>query len=353
MSLFCGTHALVDGACAALLLGMYKAGNLETGWFTFLLVLYNVIAFALQVPIGLLADKLKKPYLFAAAGCLITLAALFSSCIPLFAACLAGTGNALFHVGGGIVSLKIKPGSASLPGIFVAPGALGLFIGTLLGNNGLFIAWPFAILLFLSASIILYMGRSGARRIFGSTEAVHTGNVKYLEAIIFLMMAAIALRALTGSAFNFPWKTDMLLLTGLTLAVVLGKGLGGLLADRFGWMKITVFGLLLSAPLIFLGFNYPYIAFLGVFLFNLTMPVTLVTISNLLPGMEGFAFGLSTLAIISGTFPMFTELKYVFYNRGVIFMAVLISAAIIYIGLRLYFRACNKNDSQIDSGVSM
>lgn len=339
--LFSGVHALVDASCAALLFGMYKAGSMETGRFVFLLVLYNVLAFALQAPLGFLSDRRKRAYDFSSMGCLLIAAALFASAYPPAAAGLAGIGNALFHVGGGTVALKIKPGRASVPGIFVAPGALGLFLGTLVGNRGFFDPWPFILSLLICASAILSMGRFGVFLI-AEGGAKPSRSVKYLEPVILLMAAAIALRALTGMAVDFPWKADISLMAGLTLAVVLGKGLGGVLADRFGWTVTSVAGLLLSAPLLLYGFEYPFLGMAGLFLFNMTMPVTLVTLSNVLPGMEGFAFGLSTLAIISGSFPMFTELKYAFYNKGVILAAVLVSAGLVYAGLRFYFKASDR-----------
>lgn len=305
---------------------------------TFLLILYNVIAFALQAPFGIAADKLKIPYEIAITGCFLTAAASFSIKLPLLAVCIAGLGNALFHVGGGIVSLNMKPGKAAAPGIFVAPGALGLLAGTLVGNSGAFKAWPFALLLMASISAILYLKVSNRFSISDRIKEGPSPSHKHMELIAVLMMAAIALRALTGMVLDFPWKSDIYLLTGLTIAVVLGKGLGGMISDRLGWAKTTVFGLLLSAPLILLGFDHPYYAFAGIFLFNLTMPVTLVSIANVLPGMEGFAFGLSTLAIITGAFPVFAGLKQMLYNRGIIFFAILVSAAIIYVGLRFYFK---------------
>ena len=353
LSVFSLTHALVDAACAAMIFGAFKNSGLGIEYSAFLLVLYNVIAFALQAPIGLAADKLERPYEAAIAGCILTMAALFIFNVPLLGVCIAGLGNALFHVGGGIVSLNMNPGKATAPGIYVAPGALGLLTGTLVGNCGAFKAWPFILLLIVSSLAILYLKASGKSFGSGRAEKTSAASFSHMELIVVLMMAAIALRALTGMALDFPWKSDIYLLTGLTIAVVMGKGLGGILADRLGWLKTTVFALLFSAPLIILGFDHPYLAFAGIFLFNLTMPVTLVAIANVLPGLEGFAFGLSTLAIISGTFPMFTGLKYVFYNKGMILIVILISAVIIYFGLRLYFKASNKDHCQFNEGVNL
>jgi len=43
----------------------------------------------------------------------------------------------------------------------------------------------------------------------------------------------------------------------------------------------------------------------GLALFNMTMPVTLCALASQLPDSTGFAFGLSTLALLIGTVPTF------------------------------------------------
>ena len=103
---------------------------------------------------------------------------------------------------------------------------------------------------------------------------------------------------MVGTLLVLPWKTDFNLLLMLTSAVVLGKAFGGILADKFGWIKIAIPALIISAPLLFLGPNYVALGILGAFLFNFTMPVTLTALANTLPGKSGFAFGLTTLAPI-------------------------------------------------------
>jgi hypothetical protein len=46
----------------------------------------------------------------------------------------------------------------------------------------------------------------------------------------------------------------------------------------------------------------------GIFLFNMTMPITLVVISNTFQGRQGFAFGLTTLALIIGALPYYARI---------------------------------------------
>ena len=48
----------------------------------------------------------------------------------MIACIIAGIGNALFHVGGGIDVLNISEKKASLSGIFVSTGAMGIFLGS-------------------------------------------------------------------------------------------------------------------------------------------------------------------------------------------------------------------------------
>lgn len=339
-------HAAVDATCAAVLLSNYSALKSDVDYFAFLVLLYNVLAFSLQAPFGLLFDKLKKPVASSITGCLLTVISVVLSAYPLTAVIFAGFGNALFHVGGGIISLNLKPGKASMPGIYVAPGALGLMIGTLVGKNGYFVAWPFIVILIISA-IIIYFIKSPQIN-YGIGQGKQT---QWFELIIILLLISVTIRSLLGLAVDFPWKSNIYLLVCLTLAVVLGKALGGIIADKFGWKRVSVISLLLSAPLISFGVDYPVLAIAGIFLFNITMPVTLTAIANMLPGTAGFSFGLTTLALVTGALPTFTKAKLFFNGSFIVFATILLSSASLYIGLRLYFSNKKYNIIKNNSSV--
>src|SRR5699024_9872855 len=98
------------------------------------LLLYNFCAFALQMPLGIWADGLNRNGLLAAVGCSLTAAA-FLVPLALPAAVVAGVGNALFHLGGGIDVLNAGERKAAALGVFVSPGAVGLYVGTLWGGG--------------------------------------------------------------------------------------------------------------------------------------------------------------------------------------------------------------------------
>ena len=124
-------HMGVDFLCAFALFGRF------IGRCTDLFFLYNFCAFALQMPLGMLLDELtarsaRKCFpslLFTFAGVLLTSAGALLSPLVL------GIGNALFHVGGGVLTIREDDHSGldgQGLGVFVAPGAIGLALGMLL-----------------------------------------------------------------------------------------------------------------------------------------------------------------------------------------------------------------------------
>jgi len=325
------SHALVDATCAGTIFAIVALSQDESQNLFQLIVIYDILAFSTQPVFGLWVDTFRVPVHSAVLGILLVAASTLFLPIPILAASISAIGNALFHVGGGVISLNLAAGRAALPGIYVAPGALGLMIGTLIGKGGHFIAWPFIQLLVGSAILILRIPKPEA-------AAPHelSGNLKWFEMVILLLLVSIAIRSMVGLSLVFPWKSDPTLLVALTLAVVLGKALGGILGDRFGWATIAVSGLVVSAPLLTFFPQTPAIAIAGVFLFNLSMPITLICLAEMLPGKPGFAFGLTTLALIIGAWPTFTELRVFTSHQISIFAAILISVAALYVGLQLY-----------------
>jgi len=325
-------HAFIDATCAAIAFALLALKAVSQEYFITLVVIYNVIAFGSQPLFGLLTDKYKIPKLAAITGAVITaIAAFIAFQNPLSAAIIAGLGNALFHVGGGTICLNLTRKKAAAPGIFVAPGAIGILIGTLIGKSGNFIAWPI-IAITAGLSILIYKTRQPEidyrrdRRI----------NPNYFELTILLVLLAVVARSLIGSAIALPWKSNLALLIILTAGVSLGKALGGILGDKFGWTRTAVSSLAISAPLLAFGANNPCLAIIGMFLFNFTMPITLTAIANIIPGRPGFSFGLTTLALIIGVLPTYTPMKAFFSNNLSVLIAIIFSTIILFFGLKLY-----------------
>ncbi len=328
------SHAVIDGVCAAVIFSVLKEQLLNEADFASIVLLYCFLGFGLQAVFGLATDYFKAPRMAALSGCVLTgLSALIFLSYPEPAIVLAGLGNALFHVGGGSISLNLTPEKAAAPGIFVAPGALGLLVGTLIGKSGLFIIWP-AILILAILCVLMFAVEKPEMNY--DRKEIRSDTLACFESIFLLLFLSIGIRSFVGSVLVFPWKSSLNLLFVLTLAVVLGKALGGILADKYGWINVAAGALALSIPFLVFGANFPATAILGMFLFNITMPVTLVGISNILPGQPGFAFGLPCFALLLGALPGFFPIRKLFADDLIIFIVILASTLSLYAGLRLY-----------------
>ncbi len=293
LALSSAAHCLVDLACALLLLG-----RVCPVWDPArALLLYNGSAFALQLPLGLLADRLGRGRFFAASGCLLTAAAWL---LPpgAGAVALAGLGNAAFHVGGGLEVLNDGGDRAGPLGLFVSPGALGLYLGgrwaSAPGTMG-----PVVCVLLLFAATALALLGDGPK----NAPLSLPGTSPRLWGAVACLLAVVILRSWMGLAAALPWKGELGF--AAVLAVVLGKAAGGYLADRFGMLPTALASLGLSA-ICFLFAERAGAGLAALFLFNMTMPLTLWAVAQLLPGAKGFSFGLLTFGLFLGYLPFWS-----------------------------------------------
>jgi MFS transporter, FSR family, fosmidomycin resistance protein len=326
LALYSWGHALVDAACAALVIALVLKSNSTPDRLLYV-VLYNVLAFGLQVPFGFLADLKNAPSKAGALGCFIIPLGILSAGFPLAAVTLVAIGNALFHIGGGVVSLRMGKGDATIPGIFVAPGAIGLFLGGFLSNSHISADICFIALLLITG-VGVYLTKFPAPLKRNSKHRDYVG-----VAMLFLLLTVVS-RSLVGFGLSFTWKEGFVLSLALVSGIALGKAAGGILADRFGWKRVTVSALLLSAPMLAFGPSNMALGIVGIFLFNFSMPITLVAIARMLQGWEGFAFGLTTLALVAGALLAFAGgTEFLKGSSMAIFVIILASAAALYYGL--------------------
>lgn len=329
LALYSLAHLWVDLACAFLVFRTL-AGE---GGFALCLLLYNFCAFALQMPLGLLADKLDRNGPAAALGCgLVALAYAVPAAVP--AAVCAGLGNALFHLGGGIDVLNGSERRSAALGVFVSPGALGLYVGTAWGRGGEVPLWlgPLGLLLLGGAILALRGLRPSGNADPDLPPAKDWGPL----APLFLV---VVLRSYMGMNQSFAWKGEGAWALWLTLALVLGKTAGGFLADRLGARRASAWTLLLAAGLYLLS-AFPLPGTLAVFLFNMTMPVTLWAAAKVLPGAKGFAFGALTFALFLGYLPSFLGWPSLLTGEWTCAAAALLSLALLWRPLRKEVVGC-------------
>lgn len=375
-AIYSGLHLLVDGMCALAMFGRHLPGG-DRGLS---ILVYNFCAFALQMPLGVALDALcggKKgreadfPFLFVLAGVLCTVGGAF-----LHPAVL-GIGNALFHVGGGVGTIREddrRSWRGRGLGVFVAPGALGLYLGTVLGRGGSWQMWAFGtgvLMALLCAGAIcgrkahrfevsgrkahcfgmrgrkvcffevsgrkahrfdVSGGEGGTERIPESgvrgrgteadwraeaqpsksspqrTEKQAAGNtgqgIRNTAIAAVCCILVVILRSYVGMAVAFPWKTGFRAGLLAVLMVVGGKAAGGFASARYG-MRMTTTVSLGLAGICYLCSAAMLPGLAALFLFNMTMPITLYWLVRSMPRMPGFAFGLLTFALFLGFLPTY------------------------------------------------
>ena len=314
-------HFVVDFACVSTMLcavsrvlGVSGQGSLELVALSILL--YDVVAFAFQLPVGIALDKLDKNSLAAMLSYALVGGGVLFSLVPFaliewFAVLLLAAGNALFHCAGGLCVLNISQKHAGPSGIFIATGAVGVFLGTFSAQYGrLQVAFSLLVLLFLCASITRVVQKVNKKywNIHNAPFAIPEFSSRTLLAIALLCFV-VALRSYTGMIMAFPWKSEMLLLALSILGVFAGKALGGMVADRIGFRTTAIFSLIAAATLFVPSWEMPLMGLLAVFFFNFTMAITLASLSNILHEAKGTAFGLASFSLAIGALPALLGLR--------------------------------------------
>ena len=284
-------HFFVDFLCAHAMYrlfagGIYSAENI---------LIYNFCAFALQMPLGALLDSFadhwkRLPEVTAALGVMLT--ALGSFVHPA----LLGLGNALFHVGGGVAVIHedhARHWKGRALGVFVAPGALGLFLGGQISVD--ITLW--LILAMFGLTVPLFRIPS-----IQPLQQDAPTEKKHLIPLICCFLVVI-LRSYVGLSTVFSWKVGFLPGLVAVSAVVLGKMAGGLAAARIGARMTAVVSRGWSA-LCYLWGDVPVMGIVALFFFNMTMPITLYQLWLRWPQFPGTVFGILTFGLFLGFLPV-------------------------------------------------
>jgi len=329
-------HLIVDASCVSSVLRAAPPSDFLVASALAFVLSYDLLAFAGQAPIGWLTDRLGVRRGAALTGLLCSAAALLAGHASAMAVViLAGAGNALFHVGAGAMALAGSRGRATPAGVFVAPGALGLGLGLLLGRKFLTVPlWPWLFAIAAACIVVLLV----ATPVRG--QAPTTGNAarpafhrREIFAVTALLAISVAVRSLVGTVGCDACSRSFFLMVALPVAAFAGKLTGGFLADRFGWIDLAMVALLASAPLLAFSHGDLWLALPGMIMFQMTMPVTLAAMLRLLPLWPGFGFGLLCVALVGGTLPAY--LPGGWRPQGLpLLLLVLGSAAPLYLALR-------------------
>lgn len=301
-------HMLVDGICAYSMFGKWIPT--ESGYAAVLV--YNFCAFALQMPLGAGLDVLRRKQglhthrwgnFAATAGIVLTVTGMFGGPWML------GVGNALFHVGAGVEAIE-EDLSCNWKGrglgVFVAPGAMGLFLGTQLAQSSAgqrCEGWHWIAMLLVGGLFLGIGAMMRGWRLHRDENCAKTPDISEILVAAGCFLAVI-LRSYVGMAVTFPWKTSALMGMLAVTAIVLGKMAGGFLSAHIGQKRAVICSLVLATAC-FLGGNLVLFGLLALFFFNMTMPVTLYMLIQKMRRNPGFAFGLLTFGLFLGFLPVY------------------------------------------------
>lgn len=334
-------HFIVDLACAILVTN-FISQKIDGNISLFIgIIVYNFFAFAMQLPIGIIADKVNKNTICSSIGCLLVAIAFGFSDFGIVACAIAGIGNAMFHVGGGIDVLNISNKKATLSGIFVSTGAMGIFLGGKSGSIGFNKYYIIVIALILSAILLLCLFKQIKEKVKNEKVIIPKINSNEIIAIICLIIT-VCIRGYVGLILAFEWKSNFILALISICAVVFGKMLGGIIGDRIGFIKISLISLLVSAICFIFAFNNSTFGILAILFFNMTMPITLTALSNILFNNKGMAFGLLTLALFIGAVPVFFGFTQIIFTPVALFITTMLSMIVLYIGIKKYSECMEK-----------
>ncbi len=331
VTLYTVLHFFVDFTTIFLISGVLLGPGARIADRGNVIILYNLVAFAGQLPMGILSDMIRKNSAFAAAGCLMACLSYPLVLVSPWAACiLTALGNGAFHIGAGCEVLKISMPKAGASGVFVSSGAFGVWLAYRVSHNPF--RWLLPVIMLISFLVlILWCRQDKSKR--SSTLKFEKPKISVVLAVSFFMLT-IVIRSLLGMIMNFSWKEVPVIGFLSVMAVVMGKALGGFLGDKFGYLKTAMISLGISLVCFVIGFDYPITGIIGILCFNMTMPLTLAAIANVSGEKYGFAFGLTTFALAIGFIPVVFGANSLF-TPAFLFVFVSVSLFLIYAGYRV------------------
>ncbi len=331
---YSAVHGIVDFSCATLLFAVMRLHEYSNATAAGVFVLYNVCAFGLQFLLGMVVDRYRVPKESAFLGVAWILYACFFTDYFVLVALISGIGNALFHVGAGSISLNIAPGKVAPVGVFIAPGFVGLTVGTLFGQSESIYHFPVVVGVLVASLIFLFF--VPVPQIDYARRAVHMSTTYFSLAILCILLA-VSMRAFYRFQMTFPWDERGVLFVLLVSVIVCGKVCGGFVADRYGWMRVSVVALVCAALLVPFFPHIPVVVFVGIWCFHLVTPVIFALMGRLFPGYSARAFGTVETVFACGSVPLFVGIHIT--TAAAAFGVIAVSAFLLLVGMKIVYTA--------------
>ena len=333
------SHMAVDFCCAAAIFSIWSQNLISTESFIQWVLLYNVLAFWLQIILWIFADKTKHSQSISYIGCVLVWIWICNFMMnPLLSIIFLGIGNACFHIWWWILTLALNPWKAREPWIFVAPWTIWLAIWTILWKTWNFccIEWLALLWIWLITMIRSSKNFLPYKNIKEYTKKKNLNKISRklpILLIISLFTISIIIRSFVGFLINYSRKVSIPIILWFTFVIALWKAFGGIIADKWWWLKIWVGSLLLSLPFLLLWEMYPICWFIGIFLFNITMSIALVGMVKVIPDKPWFLFWLLCMCLLIWALPTLLHMNYQWIETILLIYLVLLSAWALWVAL--------------------
>lgn len=293
-----------------------------------LAVFYNLLAFAWPAVWGSVSDLIKKDSLITICGCALVFVGYVCYRMPYIAVLFLGTGNGWFHIGAGRQILIESEEKYAPSGVFISSGALGVYLGSCWGrayiplHKVFLFVWGISIVL-LWITERLQMSYPQQTDFEQSETPISRMHICKQTVSFLLLFLVVFIRSYYGMILSYSWNKGFFMGLIFALCVVVGKTVGGFLADWAGVEKTVILSLGTAAFLAVFSWKSPVCGCLSVLFFNMTMPLTLMRMRLLFPKLPGFAFGILMFALFLGTLPtMVWKQNTMFFPSGLVILCI-------------------------------
>ena len=301
-----------------------------------MLVVYAILGFGGQLPVGFLFDKQKQVKPFASISILLLLfSTAFYFIDPSVAIILTGFAGAGIHVTGGAICLQLSNEKSGPLGLFTAPGVLGLTLGGILGSMSSSYLLIALVAIVIIATLIFKQGLPAYQ--------AQNKNGSQLDGHDWIMLGILLIMCFRSFIFDIVNNVSLHFEHGilvLGISAFSGKIIGGFLADKIGWKKFVY----ITLPLAFIFLNFGkeniYALAFGIACLQSSVPLTLLLMSRSLPMFPATATALSlgTSVALAGL-PLYMGSNKINFNKGVssdmIWLLVFISMIAIWLAISL------------------
>jgi MFS transporter, FSR family, fosmidomycin resistance protein len=307
------------------------------------LIIYSIIGFGGQLPVGIWLDSKKQIKPFAQAALfLLPLSIIVYLINAEVGIIFSGLASAFVHVTGGAVCLltesrgQVHDDKVAPLGLFTAPGVFGLTLGGIFGQYNSTPLIVIGVMVLVVAFLILQSNLPSYQ--------IQKNKQSQLDAHDYIMLGLLLMMCFRSFIFDIinyvaEQYSDGLLIIGIS--AFLGKIIGGFIADKIGWKKFVYITLPLAFILFQFGKQNIYALGFGIACLQSSVPITLLLMSRSLPIYPATATALSlgaSVALAGLPLYLINDKQHIFkqFNNGwltaAVFTLLIITA---YVAVRL------------------